>query len=156
MVPSIEYLSLLAVAVLIGKVVFLSFVVAPMLAKALDREAFGLVVRRLFPAYYGLGMAASVAGIASVLVLGIAQEMNAMRFLTACMWLAILVAETYCRLLLTPRSNAMRDQLKAQEAHAAVDPALERAWSRLHQRSLYLNSFVLLAGLCLLALVNRG
>jgi hypothetical protein len=57
MVPSIEYLSLLAVAVLIGKVVFLSFVVAPMLAKALDREAFGLVVRRLFPAYYGLGMA---------------------------------------------------------------------------------------------------
>src|SRR5690349_1372212 len=101
MVPSIEYLSLLAVAVLIGKVVFLSFVVAPMLAKALDREAFGLVVRRLFPAYYGLGMAASVAGIASVLVLGIAQEMNAMRSLTACMWLAILVAETYCRLLLT-------------------------------------------------------
>lgn len=155
MVSSIEYLSLLAVAVLIGKVVLLSFVVAPILAKALERESFGAVVRQLFPSYYALGMAAAAVGIASVLVLVIIQETNLIRHLAAGLWLAVMAAETYCRLLLTPQSNAMRDQLKEQEAREAVDPALQRAWIRLHQRSVYLNSFVLLAGLCLLELVHR-
>jgi hypothetical protein len=155
MVSSIEYLSLVAVAVLIGKVVLLSFVVAPILAKALERESFGAVVRRLFPAYYGLGMTAGFLGIVSVLVLGIVQETGLMRHLEASIWLAVLAVETYCRSSLVPQSNAMRDRLKEQEVRGAVDPALQRAWNRLHQRSVYLNSFVLLAGLCLLELVRR-
>lgn len=156
MVASIEYLSLLAVAVLIGKVVLLSFVVAPILAKALEPEVFAVVVRRLFPAYYALGMAAAAMGIASLLVLIIIQGTNVRRPLAASVWLTVLATETYCRSFLTSRSNAMRDQLKAQEARGAVDHALERAWNRLHQRSVYLNSFVLLAGLCLLGLLHRG
>lgn len=155
MVSLMEYLSLLAVAVLVGKVVLLSFVVAPVLAKTLERESFGAVVRRLFPAYYALGMAAAGMGLVSVMVLGIIQEMNAMRHLAGGMWLAILAAETYCRSPLTPQSNAMKDRLKEQEARGAVDPRLQRAWNRLHQRSVYLNSFVLLAGLCLLGLIQR-
>jgi hypothetical protein len=52
MAPLIEYLHALAIAILVGKVVLLSFVVAPVLAKSLQREPFGTVVRRLFPAYY--------------------------------------------------------------------------------------------------------
>ena len=44
----------------------LSFVVAPILAKNLEREAFGKVVRQLFPAYYRLGMATAAAGLVSV------------------------------------------------------------------------------------------
>jgi hypothetical protein len=36
-----QYLQALAVAVLVGKVVLLSFVVAPILAKNLDQDAFG-------------------------------------------------------------------------------------------------------------------
>lgn len=155
MVSSMEYVSLLAVAVLIGKVVLLSFVVAPILAKALEHESFAIVVRRLFPAYYALGMGAAAVGIASLLVLGIVQETNLRQHLAAGLWLAVLAAETYCRSILTPQSNAMRDQLKEQEARHAVDPALQRAWNRLHQRSVYLNSFVLVAGLCLLELVHR-
>jgi hypothetical protein len=155
MISVIQYLALLTVAVLVGKVVLLSFVVAPILAKTLEREAFGAVVRRLFPAYYALGMAAAVMGIVSVLLLGIVHETNAMRHLAAGIWLAVLAAETYCRSPLTPRSNAMRDRLKEQESQGTVDPLLERAWNRLHRRSVYLNSLVLLAGLCLLGLVQR-
>jgi hypothetical protein len=49
----------------------------------------------------------------------------------------------------------MRDRLKEQESQGAVDPALQGAWNRLHQRSVYLNSLVLLAGLCLLGLASR-
>jgi len=155
MVSLIEYLSLLAVAVLIGKGVLLSFVVAPILAKTLDRESFGAVVRQLFPAYYALGMGAAAIGIVSVLVLGIIHETNLMRHLAAGIWLAVLAAEAYCRSLLTPQSNAMKARLKEQETRGAVDPALQHLWNRLHQRSVYLNSFVLLAGLCLLGLAQR-
>ncbi|MBA2485688.1 MAG: DUF4149 domain-containing protein [Nitrospira sp.] len=61
--PVIQYLHALAVAVLLGKVVLLSFVVAPILAKNLEREPFGKVVRRLFPAYYALGDGRGCGGI---------------------------------------------------------------------------------------------
>jgi hypothetical protein len=56
------YLETLAVAVLVGKVVFLSFIVAPMLARTLDPEPFGRVVRVLFPAYYMLGIGTATLG----------------------------------------------------------------------------------------------
>jgi len=51
MAPLIAYLHALAIAILVGEVVLLSFVVAQVLAKSLEREPFGTVIRRLFPAY---------------------------------------------------------------------------------------------------------
>ncbi|MEY4704645.1 MAG: hypothetical protein RL042_841 [Nitrospirota bacterium] len=151
----ISYVHMLAVAVLVGKVVLLSFVVAPILAKTLERESFSTVVRQLFPAYYALGMGAAIVGVVCVTGLGMMHDANPVRHLMAAMWLIILAAETYCRALLTPQSNAMRDRLKEQEAQGTVDPALQVSWSRLHQRSVYLNSMVLLAGLCLLWLAQK-
>ena len=50
------YVHILSTGVLIGKVILLSFVVAPILTQTLDPESFGKVVRRLFPAYYLLGL----------------------------------------------------------------------------------------------------
>jgi hypothetical protein len=151
----IVYLHSLAVAVLIGKVVLLSFVVAPILAKNLEREPFGKVVRQLFPAYYALGMETAVVGLISVVGLGLVHGMSTPLIVAGITWLVILAAEAYCRSPLTPQSNAMRDRLKEQESQGAVNPALQVAWNRLHQRSVYLNSLVLLAGLCLLGLANR-
>lgn len=151
----IVYVHSLAVAVLIGKVVFLSFVVAPILAKNLEREPFGRVVRQLFPAYYALGMGAAVIGLTSVVILGIIRQAHTIHYLAAGLWLVVFATEGYCRSLLTPQSNTMRDRLKEQESRGVVDPALQNAWNRLHQRSVYLNSLVLLAGLCLLGLVRR-
>ena len=52
MVSLIEYWHTLASAVLVGKVVLLSFVVAPILAKSLGGEPLGTVVGRLFSTYY--------------------------------------------------------------------------------------------------------
>ena len=52
MAPLIEYRHALAGAILVRKVVLLSFVVAPILAKSLEREPLGTVVGRLFSAYY--------------------------------------------------------------------------------------------------------
>jgi uncharacterized membrane protein len=41
----LNYVHLLAGGVLVGKVVFLSFVVAPIMAQTLDAESFSTVVR---------------------------------------------------------------------------------------------------------------
>jgi hypothetical protein len=147
-----EYLHALVIAVLVGKVVLLSFVVAPILAKQLAPEQFGKVVRQLFPAYYLLGMGAAAGGLLSVTVLLVFRGASPALSAAGVIWLTIFLAESYCRSPLTPQSNAMRDQLKEQEAHGTVDPVLKASWERLHQRSLYLNSLVLLGGLCLVGL----
>lgn len=151
----IEYLHALAIAILVGKVVLLSFVVAPVLAKSLEREQFGTVVRRLFPAYYALGMGTALLGLVSLSGLAMIRGMSSSLLATGGIWLIILAAEAYCRSPLTPQSNDMRDRLKEQEQRGAVDPVLLAAWNRLHQRSVFLNSLVLLAGLCLLALDHQ-
>ncbi|WHZ17168.1 MAG: hypothetical protein OJF52_004020 [Nitrospira sp.] len=150
-----QYLHALAAAVLVGKVVLLSFVVAPILAKNLDLESFGRVVRRLFPAYYLLGMGAAAVGLFSLTGLAIIGGISPTLLVAGGLWLMILAAESYCRSPLTPQSNAMRDRLKEQEQRGAVDVQLQAAWNRLHQRSLYLNSFVLVGGLCLLGFGGR-
>jgi Domain of unknown function (DUF4149) len=155
MAPLIEYLHALAIAVLVGKVVLLSFVVAPILAKSLEREQFGIVVRRLFPAYYALGMGTAILGLVSLSGLAMIRGMSPSLLVAGGVWLIILAAESYCRSSLTPQSNDMRDRLKEQEQCGALDPNLQAAWNRLHQRSVYLNSLVLLAGLCLLGLEHQ-
>ncbi|MDE3040375.1 MAG: DUF4149 domain-containing protein [Nitrospirota bacterium] len=155
MASLIEYLHALAIAILVGKVVLLSFVVAPILAKSLEREQFGMVVRRLFPAYYALGMGTAIMGLVSLSALAMIRGTSPSLLVGGGVWLIILAAESYCRSPLTPQSNEMRDRLKKQEQRGAVDPNLQAAWNRLHQRSVYLNSLVLLAGLCLLGLAHQ-
>lgn len=155
MATLIEYLYALASAILVGKIVLLSFVVAPILAKNLEREPFGRVVRQLFPAYYAVGMGAAIMALVSLSGLTIIRGMSPSLMVAGGIWLIILAVEAYCRSPLTHQSSAMRDRLKEQESRGAVDPALQTEWNRLHQRSVYLNSMVLLIGLCLIWLGQR-
>ncbi len=150
----IGYIQALTAGILVGKVVLLSFVVAPILAKNLEPESFGNVVRRLFPAHYALGMGTAVMGVISAALLVALRGMSIVLLVASGIWLIVLAAESYCRSPLTSQSNAMRDRLKEQESRGLIDTDLQAAWNRLHQRSLYLNSLVLLAGLCLIALVH--
>jgi hypothetical protein len=153
--PLLQYVHSLALAILLGKVVLLSFVVAPILAKHLEPDSFGKVVRRLFPAYYALGMIAAAMGLLSVSVLGTIRGFSLVIVVTEGIWLMILAAESYCRSPLTAQSNVMKDRLKEQEQHGNVDPQLQAAWNRLHQRSIYLNSLVLIGGLGLLGVARQ-
>lgn len=151
----IIYIHSLAIAVLIGKVVLLSFVVAPILAKQLEREPFGKVARQLFPAYYALGMGTASAGLLAAAALLTVRGGRASLWLTGGLWLLVLAAEAYCRSSLTPQSNALQDRLKEQGSRAAIDPVLQSRWNRLHRLSVGLNSLVLGAGLCLLGLASQ-
>ncbi len=154
METGLRYFQTLAAGVLIGKIALLSFVVAPMLAAQLDRPTFARVVRRLFPAYYAMGMGAAGAGLLAVAGLGVLLGPRPVTGLSAGLWLLVLAAEWYCRSSLTPRSNRLRDELKQQEEHGAVSPALQAEWEMLHRRSLWLNSLVLVIGLCVLGLIT--
>lgn len=154
MEPFIDYVHALAAAILVGKVVLLSFVVAPVVAKDLEPESFSRVVRKLFPAYYALGMGTALAGLIAASLLAALRGVSAVSAGSVAIWLLVLAAESYCRSPLTPWSNAMRDRLKEQEREGAVDPILHKEWNRLHQRSVYLNSVVLLAGVGLVWLAR--
>ena len=154
MEPFLAYVHMLAIAVLVGKVILLSFVVAPLLARTLDPEHFATVVRRLFPAYYVVGIAAGSVGLITVNAMGVIRGVSQAIVISAGLWGLVLASEMYCRSWLTPQSNVMRDRLKQQEGQGSDDPRLRASWNRLHQRSVSLNRVVLIAGLILLGLAH--
>ena len=148
------FLNLLAMAVLVGKIVFLSFITAPVLARTLDAEAFSRVVRNLFPRYYALGMVSAAIGWSTSLALGLMHGFDSVALLPATLWLGILAIEHYCRTPLIARINELSDQLKAKQAKGIVTPLLQQQRDSLHRLSVQLNSVVLLMGLCLIGLTN--
>ncbi len=75
----LHYLHVLAAGLVVGKVTLLSFVVAPILARQLDAEAFSRVVRQLFPAYYAMGMGAALVGLSASGGLGLVLGPSATR-----------------------------------------------------------------------------
>lgn len=144
------FLNLVAGAILVGKIVFLSFVTAPVLSRTLDAETFGRVVRTLFPRYYALGMMSAALGWVACMALGFYQGFTAMIFFPATLWLGILAIEQYCRNPLTAQINELSDQLKAKHRKGLTTPGLQMERDGLHRRSVQLNSLVLLLGLCVL------
>lgn len=148
----LSYLHLLAIAVLVGKVVFLSFVTAPILARSLDSDAFARVVRLLFPRYYALGMIAAAVGWTSITSLGLLNGFGPPVLLAATLWLGILAIENYCRSPLTPRINALSDQLKDATQPGVDIVPVRKERDALHRRSVQLNGVVLILGLCLIGL----
>ncbi len=153
MPETLAYLHLLAIAVLVGKVVFLSFVTAPVLARTLDPDSFAKVVRQLFPRYYMLGMMAAVLGWVTITCLGILGGFGLVDVLSSTLWLGILVIENYCRYPLTPRMNALSDQLKEAQMRGITMVSVRQDRDTLHRLTVRLNSVVLIMGLCLIGLI---
>ena len=116
------FLNLLAMAILVGKIVFLSFVTAPVLARTLDANAFSQVVRNLFPQYYALGMVSAAVGWSTSLALGLLYGFESFVLIPATLWLGILAIEQYCRTPLIAKINELSDQLKAKQAKGYTRP----------------------------------
>ncbi len=144
------FLNFLAMAIIVGKIIFLSFVTAPVLARTLDATTFAQVVRNLFPQYYALGMISAVVGWSTCLALGLLYGFESFLLIPATLWLGILAIEHYCRTPLIARINDLSDLLKAKQAKGISTPLLLKERDGLHRRSVQLNSLVLLMGLCLI------
>lgn len=118
------------VALLVGSMLFFSFVMAPLLFIKLDIEVAGKFVRVVFPWYYLLIIALATVG--SLVLVAIAP-LNAGL-------LALVAASTlYCRQSLMPRINEYRDRSKAGET------GTNKTFDKLHRRSEILNGLQLLA-----------
>jgi Domain of unknown function (DUF4149) len=146
------FFNLLAMAILVGKIVFLSFVTAPILSRTLDADAFARVVRSLFPPYYGLGMISAAVGWTTSIALGLLNGFESIVLLPATIWLGVLAIEHYCRTPLIAQINDLSDQLKAKQARGLTTPLLQQQRDGLHRLSVQLNSLVLFMGLCLIGL----
>jgi len=146
------FLNLLALAVLVGKIVFLSFVTAPVLSRTLDADSFAKVVRSLFPQYYGLGMVSAAIGWTTSIALGLLNGFEPVVLIPATLWLGVLGIEHYCRTPLIAQINELSDQLKAKQARGLNTPLLQQQRVGLHRLSEQLNSVVLFMGLCLIGL----
>ncbi len=150
---TLAYLHLLALAVLVGKVVFLSFVTAPVLARNLEPETFARVVRQLFPRYYALGMISATVGWVTITALGVQRGFDSFDVISSGMWLGILAIENYCRTPLMPQINELSDKLSANLKRGLNTPLLMKERDSLHRLSVQLNSAVLVMGLCLIGLI---
>jgi len=146
------FLNLLAVAVLVGKIIFLSFVTAPVLSRTLDADSFAKVVRSLFPQYYGLGMVSAAVGWTTSIALGLLNGFEPVVLIPATLWLGVLGIEHYCRTPLIAQINELSDQLKSKQARGLNTPLLQKQRDGLHRLSVQLNSVVLFMGLCLIGL----
>ncbi len=146
------FLNVLAVAILVGKIVFLSFVTAPVLARTLDADSFAKVVRNLFPQYYGLGMVSAAVGWTTSIALGLLNGFEAVVLIPATLWLGVLGIEHYCRTPLIAQINELSDQLRLKQARGLNTPLLQQQRDGLHRLSVQLNSVVLFMGLCLIGL----
>ena len=152
MLETMAYLHLLAIAILVGRVVFLSFIVAPVLAKTLEADSFAHVVRMLFPRYYALGMVAAATGWATTTAIGILKDFGPIDLISSTLWLSILAIENYCRASLAPRINDLSDQLREAEQKGIKIVSTHKNRETLHHLSVQLNSVVLIMGLCLIGL----
>lgn len=132
-------LLLAAIGVALGSIVFLSFVLAPVVFQTLDAAAASRLLRALFPRYYRLGLLCCATGLGSAVLLA---STHASIVTSGCaVLLAAMTVSTAYSLRLVPRINAARDS------------GLRARFEALHLRSVVLNAanLVLAVGALVLA-----
>lgn len=142
----------LALITWLGEVVFLSFVVAPTIFRALPRESAGEVLGALFPAYYAIGAAAGAVGLVATMLLRRHGEGRAWWTALALMIATMLAATLYAGVVVQPRAGMLRPALHLP----TVAPEVRREFDRLHGEAVALNGAVLLVGLASVAVAVRG
>ncbi len=132
-------LLLAAIGVALGSIVFLSFVLAPVVFQTLDAAAASRLLRAMFPRYYRLGLLCCATGLGSAVLLA---ATHASIVTSGCaVLLAAMTVSTAYSLRLVPRINAARDS------------GLQAQFETLHLRSVVLNgaNLVLAVGALVLA-----
>ncbi len=132
----------LAMAAMVGGIVFFSFVAAPIIFQVLGAESGGRFVRALFPRYYlwnailgSIALPAFVAG-----PLCFPEYRGVLVGIQSLILLAIVLTMLYGGNSLVPQINRARDA--GAEAHDR--------FNRLHRRSVLLNAAAMVGGMGLL------
>jgi hypothetical protein len=122
----------LALGLMLGAMAFFSFFVAPTAFRVMDEKDAARFVRALFPYYYLFIAVAALAAVAGL----VAKE----PWMSKLMLLVAAVA-LFCRQILTPAINRLRDRELEGDAKAG------RRFALLHRLSVWLNYFMFGGGL---------
>ena len=119
----------------LGVQLFLSFLVAPLAFRLLERPLAVGLMEGLFPGYYLVGLVTT--GLALVLVLGLAlaEQRAPLRWGTVTLLAVVFAGTLYAGNILLPQAHAAR--LRAQAAPAGDPAPLE--FSRLHRQATVVN-----------------
>ena len=137
----------MALGLWVGALVFVSFVVAPTVFRALPSETAGLVMGQIFPLYYGFTVAVGIVALGAALQLRWKVGRTGAWKAVVVMLIVMLAATTYAGAFVNPKARALRPALHREP----VDPQLRAEFDTLHQRAVQLNAMVLILGLTTLA-----
>jgi Domain of unknown function (DUF4149) len=133
---------IVALTAWVGSILFFSFAIAPIIFNVLGAESGAKFVRALLPRYYLWGAISGSLALPSFVAGPLCfQEYRGIRIaIQAMAILACILIMLYGANSLVPEINRARD----------AGPSGHERFVRLHRRSVWLNTFVLLVGLCLL------
>lgn len=137
----------LALGLWVGAIVFVSFVVAPAVFRALPSETAGLVMGQIFPLYYGFTVAVGIVALGSALLLRRKVGGTGAWKVVVAMLVVMVAATTYAGAVVNPKARALRPALHQEP----VDLKLRAEFDALHQRAVQLNGLVLILGLTTIA-----
>ena len=137
----------LALGLWVGAIVFVSFVVAPAVFRALPSETAGLVMGQIFSLYYGFTAAVGIVALGSALLLRWKVGGTGAWKVVVAMLVVMLAATTYAGAVVNPQARALRPALHQEP----VDPEIRTHFDRLHHRAVQLNGLVLLLGFATIA-----
>lgn len=150
--PALRNLLLLfALSLWGGMVFFFTFVVAPTVFAALDRDSAARLLGTLFPKYFLVQLVCIAAALVAMLLFPLAGVRLARLGWIAVALLAIALAVTiYARFNLLPRMAVAQAQVGSFVTTAPSDPS-RLAYGRLHGRAMILNAVAALLGAIVLA-----
>src|SRR5262249_41170756 len=136
-------LTLPAVAVWLGAMGFVAFIVAPGAFGALERDAAGRFVSAVFPRYYGIGLALGLVASFGLGVRWMGGPWRGLDWTVAGLVLLMLALTLYAGAVVLPAAHAAREAARA----AGGGPAPARGFSRLPRLSRILHGIGMLPGI---------
>ena len=141
-------LYLLSLSLMVGGMVFLSFLVAPVLFQNFPREQAGETLSVIFPGYHLWAISLALLALASFFFMAIIHsKWSLTRFI---LLTTMVVLSLYAGMVTGPDAAELRIQIQEQKEEQVKSPELREKFHKLHQRAVILNGVVLLIGIGLL------
>lgn len=136
----------LSVAFWAGGIALFTFILTPMLFKALSRDQAGQIVGILFPGYFRWGLACGVIA----LVCRLAMRNNAL--VPACLLVVMLALTSVQTFSIEPRAAALKRQIPSFDTTPKEHP-LRKEFAKLHGISAVCNLAVVAGGIVLVVML---
>ena len=152
----LELMRRTAIAIWIGSLVMLSFVVAPTLFRELPPESAGTAVGAILAGYAHLGVACgAIAAVLSILLAR--RSADGMSYRMAAALLALMIILTlYASEVIAPEAHALRTEMHASDLTPDEATSRRAAFGAVHRKSVLVHGAVLALGIVLLGFEARA